>query len=123
MSMIASSFHHYVSTRSWTPNVGDTFSGSRKGHLRGPNVVENCTSFLISHDVHGKPCANLLIVVPPELHIITGSDTGIGGSIQLEGILWRRNRYVRGSGRSSNCSCKVVTMTKFPGNCTWHDER
>src|SRR5205823_8564284 len=79
--------------------------------------------FLISDAVHGKPCANRLIVMPPELHIITGSDTGIGGSIQLEGILWRRNRYDRGSGRSSNCSCKVVTMTKFHGNCTWHDER
>jgi DNA-binding CsgD family transcriptional regulator len=47
---------------------------------------KNPGRFLDSYAVHGKACANLLSLVPPELHIFTGSDTGIGGSIQLEGI-------------------------------------
>src|SRR3954463_2283457 len=41
--------------------------------------------FLPADTSRGTACANLLILVPPELHILTGSDTGIGESIQLEG--------------------------------------
>jgi hypothetical protein len=36
------------------------------------------------------------------------------GEVDLSGVVaWRRNRYVRGSGRSWNCSFKAAITTKF----------